>query len=141
MYLIFSLVCNASANVAGPDCTTSVVELAPATGQLVSGTAGPDMTYYKLKVDLFNKTRLSFSVASMTTAPTPRVYVRWGNLPDENNYDYVGCSTEYCAVNQIDLEVLSGSAGDWYIGVIAAANTSEKYDFGIWHGCKLMILL
>lgn len=127
-------VCNSSANVAGPDCGTSVVELAPATGQLISGTASTSMTYYKLKVDLFNKTRLSFSVASMTSSPTPRVYVRWGNLPDENTYDFVGCSTEFCAVNQVDLEVLSGSAGDWYIGILAAPNVTEKYDFGIWHG-------
>jgi hypothetical protein len=127
-------VCNASANVAGPDCDTSVVELASASGQLYDGTAGPSMVYYKLKVDLLNKTRLSFSVASKTSAPTPRVYVRWGNLPDENNYDYVGCSTEYCAVNQVDLEILTGSAGDWYIGVSAAPNTSDSYAFGIWHG-------
>jgi len=127
-------VCNASANVAGPDCKTSVVQLAPATGQLIDGTASSSMTYYKLNVDLFNKTRLSFSVASMTSDATPRVYARWGNLPDETNYDFVGCSTEFCAVNQVDLEVLSGSAGDWYIGIVAAPNTTEKYKFGIWHG-------
>lgn len=126
--------CNASANVAGPDCTTSVVELGSASGQLYDGTAGSDMVYYKLKVDLVNKTRLSFSVASKTAAPTPLVYVRWGNLPDKDTYDYVGCSTEYCAVNQVDLEILSGSAGDWYIGVVAAPNTSDAYAFGIWHG-------
>jgi len=127
-------VCNASANVAGPDCNTSVVDLASTTGQLISGTASATMTYYKLTVDLFNKTRLAFSVASMTSSPTPRVYVRWGNLPDENTYDYIGCSTQYCAVDQVDLEVLGGSAGDWYIGVLAATNVTESYAFGIWHG-------
>ena len=130
------LVCDASANVAGPDCTTSVVALGAATGQLYSGTASSSMVYYKLNVDLFNKTRLSFSVASMKASdPSPRVYVRWGNIPDENNYDFVGCSTQYCAVNQVDLEILSGFAGDWYIGVVAG-NTTESYAFGIWHGCK-----
>lgn len=129
VHRLYALVCNASANKSGPDCQQEIIPLADAS-QMLSGSASASMIYYKFAVDGINKTRISFSVAALeSNKPTPQVFIRWRNLPDANTYDFVGCSTEFCGVNQVNLEVLFGYYGDWYIGIM-----SNRTEYGIWHG-------
>ena len=101
------------------------------------------MSYYRIKVveDGNNVAHLAFSVAAINSSnPNPQVYIRWGNIPDEKQHDFVGCSTQYCAINQVDINLGRGASGYWYIGLQAPNSFSNPYDFAIWHGCMLSLI-
>jgi len=103
--------------IRGPKCDVEV-DSVPRNGvSFESYTLDSILTYFHTN----DSQEFSISLHSVSNV---EFYVRYGQLPSKDKYDYLGCSNQNCAVYNIVPFV----KGDWYIGVAGGV----AYYFNIW---------